>query len=139
MVRRKVSRGAVDVGGEGRVRGERVLVAGVGLGGALMSIYLARAGYRVEIFERRDDPRRGKTGRGRSINLAISTRGLAALRGVDLDEHILEMAVPMLGRQIHSVDHGTRYQPYGTQAGQAITGGVLIGLCPLSSSTARRS
>jgi kynurenine 3-monooxygenase len=105
-----------------------VLVAGAGLGGALMSIYLARVGYRVEIFERRDDPRRGEVGRGRSINLAISTRGLAALRGVGLEEQILEMAVPMRGRLIHSVDQGTRYQPYGTETGQAINSVSRLGL-----------
>ena len=56
-----------------------------------MAIYLARAGYRVEIFERRGDPRRAEVGRGRSINLAISTRGLAGLAGVGLEEAILEM------------------------------------------------
>jgi len=116
------------VGGQRATSGERVLVAGAGLGGALMSIYLARAGYRVEIFERRDDPRRGEVGRGRSINLAISTRGLAALRGVGLEQHILEMAVPMRGRLIHSVDRGTRYQPYGTEAGQAINSVSRLGL-----------
>lgn len=112
----------------GAGRGERVLVAGAGLGGALMSIYLARAGYRVEIFERRGDPRRAEAGRGRSINLAISTRGLAALAGVGLEEQILEMAVPMRGRLIHSVDQHTTYQPYGTEANHAINSVSRLGL-----------
>lgn len=123
-----MNRTASDVAPHGVSRKERVLVAGAGLGGALMSIYLARAGYRVEIFERRSDPRRAEAGRGRSINLAISTRGLAALRGVGLEEQILEMAVPMRGRLIHSIDQETTYQPYGSDAEQAINSVSRIGL-----------
>jgi len=123
-----VNRAVTGVATHGESRGERVLVAGAGLGGALMAIYLARAGYRVEIFERRGDPRRADAGRGRSINLAISTRGLAALRGVGLEERILEMAVPMRGRLIHSVDQETTFQPYGTEANHAINSVSRLGL-----------
>lgn len=123
-----MNRAVTGVATHGESRGERVLVAGAGLGGALMAIYLARAGYRVEIFERRGDPRRADAGRGRSINLAISTRGLAALRGVGLEERILEMAVPMRGRLIHSVDQETTFQPYGTEANHAINSVSRLGL-----------
>ena len=83
---------------------QTVLVAGAGLGGALMAVYLARAGYDVRVYEQRGDPRAAEGVRGRSINLAISTRGLAALRGVGLEDRILELAVPMRGRMIHGLD-----------------------------------
>jgi kynurenine 3-monooxygenase len=123
-----VKRAVTGVATHGEGRAERVLVAGAGLGGSLMAIYLARAGYRVEIFERRGDPRRAEAGRGRSINLAISTRGLESLRGVGLEEQILEMAVPMRGRLIHSVDRETTFQPYGTEANHAINSVSRLGL-----------
>jgi len=60
-------------------QGEKAItIVGAGLGGALMAVFLGRAGHRVKVFERRPDPRRGSApgGRGRSINLAISTRGI---------------------------------------------------------------
>ena len=111
----------------GATNAETVLVAGAGLGGALMAIYLARAGYRVEIHERRSDPRRRDVGAGRSINLAISTRGLAALREVGLEKKILEMAVPMRGRMMHDIDGKLRFQPYD-KSGQAINSVSRLGL-----------
>jgi kynurenine 3-monooxygenase len=107
---------------------QTVLVAGAGLGGALMAIYLARAGYDVRVYELRGDPRAAEGERGRSINLAISTRGLAALRGVGLEDRILEMAVPMRGRMMHALDRSLTFQPYGTEAGQAINSVSRLGL-----------
>jgi len=102
------------------VAGERVLVVGAGLSGSLMAVYLARAGFEVEILERRGDPRRPDAAAGRSINLAISTRGLHALRQVGLDEQILSRAVPMKGRMLHDPEGRLRFQRYGTEEGQAI-------------------
>ena len=62
----------------------KFVVVGAGLGGALMAIYLGRAGYEVEVYEKRGDPRVGPTDAGRSINLAISTRGIESLAEVGL-------------------------------------------------------
>lgn len=95
-------------------------IVGAGLGGALMAIYLGREGYPVDVFERRPDPQSGRIDAGRSINLAISVRGIEALRGVGLAEDILRRAVPMRGRMIHPVDGGLTFQPYGVRADQAI-------------------
>jgi kynurenine 3-monooxygenase len=100
--------------------GERVIVAGGGLGGALAALYLGRAGHEVEVYERRGDPRLAGAAGGRSINLAISTRGLHALEQVGLRERVLAMAVPMRGRMIHGVDGTLTFQPYGTRADQVI-------------------
>ena len=99
---------------------QRFTVLGAGLGGALMAVYLGRAGYEVEVYERRPDARAGKADRGRSINLAISTRGIHALRKVGLAEKVLEMAVPMRGRMIHAPDGHLGFQPYSPDGEQAI-------------------
>jgi kynurenine 3-monooxygenase len=92
------------------------------MGGALMAVFLGRAGHRVKVYERRPDPRTGAGGggRGRSINLAISTRGLAALERVGLDKRLLEVAVPMRGRMVHGIDGGLTFQPYGHEAHHVI-------------------
>jgi len=94
---------------------EKFIVVGGGLGGALMAIYLGRAGQEVEVYERRPDPRRGNVAEGRSINLAISTRGLHALERAGLRERILSIAIPMRGRMLHSPTGSIRFQPYGTR------------------------
>jgi kynurenine 3-monooxygenase len=107
---------------------ETVLVAGAGLAGSLMAIYLARAGYQVKIYESRADPRVGDGPRGRSINLAISTRGIEALRGVGLAEEILGTAVPMRGRMIHAIDGRLTFQPYGTERDHVINSVSRLGL-----------
>ncbi|HUD73149.1 MAG TPA: NAD(P)-binding protein, partial [Dongiaceae bacterium] len=72
-----------------------VVQVGAGLGGALMSILLGRAGFEVRAFEMRSDPRRGPLVGGRSINLALSARGLHALERVGLREQVLAIGVPM--------------------------------------------
>jgi kynurenine 3-monooxygenase len=95
--------------------GKRFIVVGGGLGGALMAVYLGNSGYKVEVYERRDDPRKGKASEGRSINLAISTRGLHALDKAGLKEKILAIAIPMRGRMLHAPDGSLRFQPYGTR------------------------
>ncbi len=98
-------------------RGTVVLV-GAGLGGSLMAILLGRAGYTVRGFELRPDPRHGPLLGGRSINLALSARGIHALERVGLAREVLAMAVPMRGRMIHSQHGPTAFQPYGTEADQ---------------------
>jgi kynurenine 3-monooxygenase len=74
----------------------------------------------VEVVERRQDPRRTGKAEGRSINLALSTRGLHALDQVGLKEAILAIAVPMRGRRMHAVDGTLTFQPYGTEPHQQI-------------------
>ncbi|MCB9072788.1 MAG: FAD-dependent monooxygenase [Bdellovibrionaceae bacterium] len=101
-----------------------ITIAGAGLVGSLLAIYLARRGYQVRLFERRKDPRiaraLGVVGEGRSINLAISERGLSALEHVGLKAAILEQAVPMRGRLMHAQDSSTTFQAYGADDTQAI-------------------
>ena len=51
---------------------------------------------------------------GRSINLAMSIRGLSALNGIGLGNHIAEeYGIPMKARMIHTVEGNTYPVPYG--------------------------
>jgi kynurenine 3-monooxygenase len=113
-----------------------VTVVGAGLGGALSAVFLGRAGHRVTVYERRPDPRKGSSGRGRSINLAISTRGLAALERVGLEAKLLDVAVPMRGRMVHAIDGGLTFQPYGHEAHHVIHSVSRAGLNRLLVETA---
>src|ERR1043165_5784066 len=90
-----------------------VVIVGAGLVGALLAIFLARRGFRVDLYERRPDMRKESISAGRSINLAVSTRGLYALRQVALEDEILKQAIPMRGRMIHSLTGDLNFQPYG--------------------------
>ena len=85
---------------------------GSGLAGGLLAAFLGRRGYEVELFERRSDPREGNLVGGRSINLALSTRGIHALQQVGLAEQVLQHAIPMRGRMIHDRSGGVHFSPY---------------------------
>jgi kynurenine 3-monooxygenase len=99
---------------------KKITLVGAGLAGSLFAVMLGKRGHQVTIYERRPDPRKAKTGRGRSINLALSTRGIHALSQVGLDGAVLNMAVPMRGRMIHAPDGSLTFQPYGTEAHHVI-------------------
>ncbi|MDX2197441.1 MAG: NAD(P)/FAD-dependent oxidoreductase [Phycisphaerae bacterium] len=98
----------------------RIAIVGSGLCGALLAVYVGRAGYPVDLYERRPDPRSGKVVGGRSINLALSTRGLTALERVGLADEIMKIAVPMRGRMIHPQHGDLAYQPYDKDPSKAI-------------------
>lgn len=106
----------------------KITIVGAGLGGALLAVYLGQAGYEVELFERRPDPRSGQTEAGRSINLALSARGLHALAEVGVAKDILQLAVPMRGRMLHSPTGELAYQPYDKDPGRAINSVSRAGL-----------
>lgn len=97
-----------------------VALVGAGLVGSLLGLMLAKRGFNVEIYERRPDMRKEKISAGRSINLAISTRGINALSLVGLDQEVLSQAIPMRGRMIHSVKSELSFQPYGTSDSEYI-------------------
>lgn len=98
---------------------KRVTIVGGGLVGSLLAVMMARKGYKVNIFERRPDIRKAELSAGKSINLALSDRGWRALDLVGLSDGVREMAIPMFGRKMHSVDGEVTDQPYGLE-GQAI-------------------
>lgn len=92
-----------------------ITIIGAGLVGSLLSIYLSKRGYKVKVFERRGDMRKEKISAGRSINLALSDRGLLALDKVGLADEIKKISIPMHGRYIHNLDGSTAFQPYGKE------------------------
>ena len=94
---------------------QKITLVGGGLAGSLMSIYLAKKGFDVHLYERRGDMRQGKYEGGRSINLALSTRGINALSKVGLVDDILNISIPMKGRMMHSVAGDLAYQAYGRE------------------------
>src|SRR5438067_9268783 len=81
-----------------------LVIIGAGPVGSLLALTLAQRGLSVDVYERRPDMRRVDIAAGRSINLAVSTRGLYALNQVGLDADVLREAVPMLGRMTHALD-----------------------------------
>ncbi|XRQ15587.1 FAD-dependent oxidoreductase [Actinomadura welshii] len=103
--------------GEG---GERVAIVGAGLAGSLLAVLLGRRGIPVTVYERRPDPRVSGAERGRSINLAVSARGLAALEEVGLRDRCLKLALPMHGRMVHPLGGETNFQPYSADGERAI-------------------
>jgi kynurenine 3-monooxygenase len=106
------------IGGDGGADRPYVVV-GAGLVGSLLSIYLSKRGYKVEVFERRDDLRKAKISVGKSINLALSDRGWKGLQGVGIADEIRKIAIPMHGRMVHDKEGKTSFHAYGKQ-GQAI-------------------
>jgi kynurenine 3-monooxygenase len=99
---------------------KHVTLVGGGLVGALLAIRLARAGQTVELFERREDLRKTRKEEGRSINLAISVRGLHALKQVGLEKEALAIAIPMRGRMVHPLGGQANLQPYSQNQSECI-------------------
>jgi len=93
--------------------GKSVTIVGAGLVGSLVSIYLAKKGYKIDVYERRADMRKITMSAGKSINLALSDRGWKGLEGVGIADEIKKIAIPMYGRFIHHKDGSNAYQAYG--------------------------
>jgi kynurenine 3-monooxygenase len=106
----------------------KVVIIGAGLAGSLLAIYLAKRGIEVDVYEARGDMRKEDVAAGRSINLALSDRGIAALREVGMDEYMLAEAIPMYGRMIHAVSGDTKLLPYSGRKGEYINSVSRSGL-----------
>ena len=106
---------------------KNITILGSGLVGSLLSIYLAKRGYTVTVYERRPDMRKESMAAGRSINLALSDRGWKGLKGVGIDGDIRKIGIPMQGRMMHNVKGELTYQQYGEgdQAIFATSRGIL--------------
>lgn len=97
-----------------------ITVIGAGLAGALLATLLAQRGWKVDVYEKRGDPRvKGYAG-GRSINLALAERGRHALRLASGDDEVMAQAVMMRGRMVHFRDGRTDLQRYGKDDSEVI-------------------
>ncbi len=99
---------------------KRLAIVGAGLAGPLLTCFLAREGFEVTLYERRGDPRIEGYSGGRSINLALSARGIDALERVGLAKQVLDAAIPMRGRMLHEPDGSLAFQPYSRNPTDAI-------------------
>ncbi len=107
---------------------EPVTILGAGCTGPLLAALLARRGFPVRIFERRPDLRSGTHGAGRSINLALAARGLAALERAGFMEAIRPLLVPMRGRIVHDLEGNTRFLAYGQRPHELLWSVPRLGL-----------
>src|SRR5262245_20490228 len=96
-----------------KVREKNVAIIGAGLAGTVMAMFLARRGWKVNVYEMRQDIRKQGIHSGRSINMTLSVRGLTAFaKAMDVDR-ILDLTIPLEGRMVHEIDGSTRFHPYG--------------------------
>ncbi|WP_233264148.1 FAD-dependent oxidoreductase [Lysobacter panacisoli] len=97
-----------------------ITIIGAGLAGAVLATLLVQRGWRVDVYEKRGDPRVQGYGGGRSINLALAERGRHALRLAGADESVMRHAVMMRGRMVHFLDGRTDLQRYGRDDSEVI-------------------
>lgn len=97
-----------------------IRIFGAGLSGSLLSILMARRGFGVTVFERQADSRQSVITAGRSINLAMSARGIGALKHAGMFPRIESQLVPMRGRCVHHEDGTTELQEYGQRPEEQI-------------------
>jgi kynurenine 3-monooxygenase len=97
-----------------------VNIVGAGLAGALLAVLLARRGFRINLYDRRPDPRTTNAEGGRSINLALAARGIRALERAGVMDRIRPLLIPMRGRMVHDMSGATSLQPYGQREHEVI-------------------
>jgi kynurenine 3-monooxygenase len=83
---------------------QNILIIGAGLCGALLALRLGQRGYKVTLIEMRQDLREVDISEGRSINLALSDRGIKAMKLVGIMDKVEALCIPMFGRMIHNTE-----------------------------------
>lgn len=97
-----------------------IVIIGAGLCGSLLGIRLAQRGHEVHIYESRPDMRKAKIDGGRSINLALSDRGIKALELIGMEHVVARDGIPLYGRMIHPMEGEPTYMAYSGRNGEAI-------------------
>ncbi|NND63823.1 MAG: FAD-dependent monooxygenase [Flavobacteriaceae bacterium] len=99
---------------------ENILIIGAGLCGSLLALRMAQRGYNITLIEKRPDLRKVSQDAGRSINLALSDRGLKGLRLAGVEEAARKLCIPMQGRMIHDKDGNTFLSKYSGRENEHI-------------------
>ncbi len=94
---------------------DKISIVGAGLVGSLLAVILKKKGFEVQVYEKRSDPRKSNIAAGRSINLALSHRGIRPLKMAGVFEYIEPYLIPMNGRMMHSESGELTFQPYGKE------------------------
>ena len=102
------------------IKGDKVVIVGAGLAGSLLGIAMAERGFDVHVYERRPDLRKENISAGRSINLALSSRGMLALSRFGLETEIESIVIPMRGRMIHTLQGEQFLSPYSGRKNENI-------------------
>ncbi|ANH60294.1 FAD-dependent oxidoreductase [Dokdonia donghaensis] len=99
---------------------EHILIIGAGLCGSLLALRMAQRGYKITLMEKRPDLRAVHQDAGRSINLALSDRGLKGIRLVGLEDRVKDLCIPMNGRMLHDKESNTLFSPYSGRTDEYI-------------------
>ena len=102
------------------MRADNKIIIGSGLAGPLLAIYLSQRGNIVDLYEKRPDLRVENISVGKSINLALSHRGIKALKSADVFDQIEPLLIPMKGRMVHSSSGEVEFQPYSIHSHEYI-------------------
>jgi kynurenine 3-monooxygenase len=100
--------------------GQRIAIIGGGPAGSLLAVLLARRGLAPVVVERGRRFSYAAPRGGRSINLALAARGIAALRRAGIEAEVAKLLIPMRGRMVHDLDGDQRFLPYGQRAAEEI-------------------
>ncbi|NND01812.1 MAG: FAD-dependent monooxygenase [Acidimicrobiia bacterium] len=98
----------------------QVTIVGAGPAGSVLATFLGRQGHSVTVYESRPDLRQVDIDAGRSINLALATRGIVVLEELGLLDDVVPLLIPMQGRMIHDAEGNQTLQPYGSRPEEVI-------------------
>ncbi len=99
---------------------QHILIIGAGLCGSLLALRMVQRGYKITLVEKRPDLRSVHQDAGRSINLALSNRGLKGIQLVGLENQVRELCIPMNGRMLHDKEENTLFSPYSGRENEYI-------------------
>lgn len=112
-------------------RSQNIVILGAGLVGSLQALMLAQQGYQVRVYDKLPDIRRQSMSAGRSINLALASRGRHALAQAGVLEQTEALLIPMHGRMLHNQQGEQKLQRYGSRETEAIYSVSRAGLVSL--------
>ncbi len=90
-----------------------VVVIGAGISGCTLALYLAKKGYKVQVYEKRMNLINNNEIKKRTVGMSISERGITTLKDLDLYDNYKSLLVPKYGRAVHLRSGQVYSQFYG--------------------------